>query len=105
MLTVRRFPDGAVQAVRRGAEVFGGGAGFDVSGGFLDARRVLAKEFDGRTALFTADTLVMIDVIDYPPDAVTELPLPHGRGVWSTFDFFAGRLQVWKDPSVPLCDP
>lgn len=101
-LTVRRFPDGALQAVRRGAEVFDGDDGFDLPGGFLDTGRVIAKEFDGRTALFMTDTLEMVDVIDYPPDAVTELPLPNGRGVWSTFDFFTGRLQVWKDPSVPL---
>lgn len=101
-LTVRRFPDRAVQAVRRSAEVFDGVAGFDVSGGFLDTGRVIAKEFDGPTALFTAETLEMVDLVDYPPDTVTDLPLPNGRGIWSTFDFFTGRLQIWKDPSAPL---
>ncbi|TDD02682.1 hypothetical protein [Nonomuraea diastatica] len=100
-LTVRRFPDGAVQAVRQGREVFEGDVGFDLAGGFLDTERVIAKEFEGQTSLFTADTLDMVDVIDYPSDAVTEEPLPDGRGVWSTFDFRIGRLQVWKDPSVP----
>ncbi|MEV0621828.1 hypothetical protein AB0I81_51510 [Nonomuraea sp. NPDC050404] len=90
-----------MQAVRRGEEVFDGDAGFDLAGGFLDTERVIAKEFEGQTFLFTADILDMVDVIDYPSDAVTDEPLPDGRGVWSTFDFRTGRLQVWKDPFAP----
>ncbi|MEW2356106.1 hypothetical protein [Spirillospora sp. NPDC029432] len=85
-LTVCHLPDGAPEAVQEGD--------FDLCGGYLDADRVIAKEFDGPTALFTSDSLEPICTVSYPPGAVTDLPLPNGRGTWTTYA--RGRLQSWR---------
>ncbi|SEG97870.1 hypothetical protein SAMN02982929_06914 [Saccharopolyspora kobensis] len=95
-LTVRNIDDWSAEAVRAGDEVFPGGEGFDLPGGYLDGDRVMAKEFAGRTGLFTADTLELVSFVTYPRGAIEELPLPDGRGSWTTFDADTGRLQLWR---------
>jgi hypothetical protein len=95
-VTVRRFGDGLVEAARSGTEVFGGDASFDTHGGYLDADRVVATAFEGPTVLLTADSLDVIDVIDYPGDAVSQSPKPSGRGTWTTFEQASGRIQLWR---------
>ncbi|MFW5418257.1 hypothetical protein J0910_16730 [Nocardiopsis sp. CNT-189] len=95
-LTVRRLPGGGAEAVRLGGEVFPGGAGFDLDAGFLDAGRVLAREFDGPAVLLTAGGLHPVGEIGYPAGAVTGSPRPDGRGRWSTSDPLTGHSALWR---------
>ncbi|WP_152522881.1 hypothetical protein [Nocardiopsis potens] len=95
-LTVRRLPGGGAGAVRLGEEVFPGGAGFDLDAGFLDAGRVLAREFDGPAVLLTAGGLDPVGEVAYPAGAVTGSLRPDGRGRWSTCDAFTGLSALWR---------
>ncbi len=93
---MRRFPDGLLDTVCTGHDGFGGDGSFDTSGGYLDADVILAEAFDGPTVLLTADGLTVIDVVDYPGDAVSQEPRPCGHGAWTTCDTQSGRLQLWR---------
>lgn len=68
-VTVCRYPDGAVTAARIDSDIFGGDTFLDACGGYLDAERVIVKAIDGQTALLTADTLDVIDRVEYPTQA------------------------------------
>jgi hypothetical protein len=95
-VTVHRFADGSVDAVRTGDEVFEGDVGFDTSGGYLDQDTVIAMEFDGRTVLLTAGGLAVIGMVDYPEGAVSQRPTPGVPGTWTTFSYQTGDVQLWR---------
>jgi hypothetical protein len=95
-VTVRRFSDGSVEAVRTGDEVFDGDVGFDVSGGYLDQDTIIVMEFEGSTVLLTASGLEVIGVVDYPEGAVSQRPTPGAPGTWTTFSYKTGDVQLWQ---------
>jgi hypothetical protein len=95
-VTVRRFSDGSVEAVRTGDQVFDGDVGFDASGGYLDQDTIIAMEFEGSTVLLTAGGLEVIGVVDYPEGAVSQRPTPGVPGTWTTFSYETGDVQLWQ---------